>query len=317
MSQKQARDQGSGRGLTVYAQLFLGMATFGSATPVSKIVTGALPVFVGSGLRVALGALALAPFALRHRHQIRDVSRRDWLLIALISLFGMFGFSALMLYGMAMVSGVAGAIVMSTAPAVTAAVSILLLGDRATWLKLTAIALAVGGVLLLHLGRTDGSGGEGGPGEDETLLLGSLLVFAAVCCEVAYTLLGKQVSERVDPVLVAFLAAALAVPAFLPFALWQWPQVDLSAVGWGAWAAVAWYGVGTLALGSWLWYAGIAKAEGTVAAAFMGVMPASALVLSYLLLGESFRWIHLAGFLTVFVGVLLMSWEHARMARAR
>lgn len=309
---KQRRNVGGdhGRaGRAVYVQLFLGMATFGSATPVSKIVTGALPVFVGSGLRVAIGALALAPFALKHWHQVPEISRRDWFLIGLISLFGMFGFSALMLYGMGMVSGVAGAIVMSTTPAVTAAVSILLLGDRPTWRKLSAVGLAVGGVLVLHLGRGD-DGGEGG-----NLLLGSLLVFGAVCCEVAYTLLGKRVSEHVDPVLVAFLAAAVAVPVFLPFAIWQWPQVELAEIDWRAWAAVVWYGAGTLALGSWLWYAGIAKAEGTVAAAFMGVMPASALALSYLLLGESFRWIHLVGFLTVFLGVLLMSWEHARMAR--
>ena len=42
---------------------------------------------------------------------------------------------------------------------------------------------------------------------------------AAVCCEAAYTLLGKRASERADPILVAFLAAALAL---LPFAIWQW-----------------------------------------------------------------------------------------------
>ena len=55
-------------------------------------------------------------------------------------------------------------------------------------------------------------------------------------------------------------------------------------------------------------------AEGAVAAGFMGVMPASALILSYLLLGEAFAWLHLAGFSIVFAGVLLMSWEHAAMA---
>ena len=46
----------------------------------------------------------------------------------------------------------------------------------------------------------------------------------------------------------------------------------------------------------------------------MGVMPASALILSYVLLGEEFRWIHLLGFGIVFAGVLLISWEHARMS---
>lgn len=284
------------------------MAVFGSATPVSKIVTQAMPVFIGSGLRVALGALVLAPFAARHFHQMRGFSRRDWLLVALIALFGMFGFSVLMLYGMKMVSGVTGAVVMSTTPAVTAAAAMLFLKDRPTWRKLAAIALAVIGVLLLQLGQGGSDGGD-------HVWLGAALVFGAVCCEAAYTLLGKLASERVDPILVAFLAAALAVPLFLPFAFWQWPGFDFAAVDARAWAAVAWYGAGTLALGSWLWYSGIAKAEGAVAAGFMGVMPASALALSYLLLGEDFRWLHLAGFGVVFAGVLLISWEHARMNR--
>lgn len=198
-------------------QLALGMAVFGSATPVSKIVTGAMPVFVGSVFRVGLGALVLAPFAWRKRGEIRTLTGRDWLLVGLIALFGMFGFSALMLYGMKMVSGVVGAIVMSTAPAVTAAASMLFFGDSPTWRKLTAIALAVAGVLLLQLGQ----GSDGGSASE--MWLGAALVFAAAI----------------------------------------------------------WYGAGTLSLGTWLWYSGLAKAEGAaVAAAFMGVMPVSALLLS-------------------------------------
>jgi drug/metabolite transporter (DMT)-like permease len=299
------------RSAIVLTQLALGMAVFGSATPISKIVTGAMPVFVGSSIRIAVGALALAPFAAGHRHELRQLGRRDWLVVALIAVFGMFGFSALMLYGMRMVSGVVGAIVMSTTPAVTAVASMLLLGDKPTWRKVTAIVLAVAGVLILHLFH----GGSGGQSEGAgKLALGSALVFGAVCCETAYTLLGKQASRSTDPVLVACLAAALSIPLFLPFAIWQWSSFSIGAVEWRGWAAVLWYGAGTLALGTWLWYAGVAKVEGAVAAAFMGVMPASALILSYVLLGEPFRWIHLAGFLTVFAGVLLISWEHARMS---
>jgi len=302
------KDRRKSSSITVHAQLALGMAVFGSATPVSKIVTGAMPVFVGSFLRVALGAIVLAPFVLRGWDQVRRLGRRDWWLIGLISLFGMFGFSALMLYGMGMVSGVVGAVVMSTAPAVTAAGSMLFMGDRPTWRKLGAIALAVAGVLILQLGQSSGEE-DGG-----SMLLGAALVLGAVCCEAAYTLLGKRATERVDPLIVAGLSAALAVPLFVPLAIWQWSDFAIGETGWRAWSAVVWYGAGTLALGSWLWYSGLAKAEGAIAAGFMGVMPASALILSYVLLGEAFRWIHLAGFATVFAGVLLISWEHARMS---
>lgn len=293
-------------------RLALGMATFGSATPVSRIVAGAMPAFVASVLRVAIGAATLLPFALRRGGEIAKLGRRDWAWTALIALFGMFGFTVLMVYGMRMLSGASGAIVMSTAPAVTATASMLFAGDRPTWRKVTAVALAVAGVLVLHLGST--GGGSAASGED--LVLGSVLVFAAVCCEATYTLLGKKVSEDTDPVLVAFFAAALAVPLFVPFAVWQGLDFAVASVDTRAWVALVWYGAGTLALGTWLWYSGLERAEGAVAAAFMGVMPVSALVLSYVLLGEPFRWVHLAGFAVVLAGVLLISWEHARGAGA-
>jgi hypothetical protein len=68
--------------------------------------------------------------------------------------------------------------------------------------------------------------------------------------DATYTPLGKRVSETVDPVLVAFLAA------------------------------LAWYGAGTLGLGTWLWYSGVSRVEGSVAAAFMGLMLAGVLLIS-------------------------------------
>jgi drug/metabolite transporter (DMT)-like permease len=49
-----------------------------------------------------------------------------------------------------------------------------------------------------------------------------------------------------------------------------------------------------------------------VAAGFMAVMPVSALILSYVLLGETFRWMHLAGFGLALAGVLLMSREQQK-----
>ena len=58
-------EKDSGQRSATYAQLALGMAAFGSATPVSKIVTQAMPVFVASALRVAIGALVLLPFISR------------------------------------------------------------------------------------------------------------------------------------------------------------------------------------------------------------------------------------------------------------
>lgn len=285
------------------------MTIFGSGTPVSKMVTRAFPVFIASGMRMAVASVALLPFLLLNRGRLSRLSKGDYLLVALIALVGMFGFSVFMLYGMKLVSGVTGSVVMSTTPAVTALASFVFLKERLGWRKALAVALAVAGVLVVN---TSGAarGGDSGAGG---AVVGSLLIFAAVCSEAAYTLLGKKASDETDPVLIAGLASLLTLPLFLPFALYEWSSFDVSKLAWTDWLAVLWWGAGTLAVGTVLWYRGVREVEGSVAAGFMGVMPVSALVLSYALLGEPFRWIHLVGFALVFAGVLLIASAHARM----
>ena len=62
--------------------------------------------------------------------------------------------------------------------------------------------------------------------------------------------------------------------------------------------------------GSAFWYSGLARAEGTTAAGFMSIMALSALVLSYGLLGEPFKLIHIPGIALVLASIGLMSWVH-------
>lgn len=295
-----------------YAQLALGMAIFGSGTPVSKWVTDAFPVFLASGLRMAIAAAVLTPFLWFERDAVSRMTRSDWSIVGAIALIGMFGFSVFMLYGMREVSGVVGSVVMSTTPAITALGAYAFLKEHLGMLKALAVALAVAGVLVLHLGS-----GQGDPVEASgNLIVGSLLVLAAVCSEAGYTLLGKRASASVPPVVVAALAAWIALALFLPFALAELDGTHLGDTGWRDWLALGWWGAGTLALGSVLWYRGVAKVPGGTAAGFMGVMPVSALVLSYVLLGEAFLWIHLAGFGIVMVSVLLVAFSHAKTSRA-
>ncbi len=230
----------------------------------------------------------------------------DWGRIAAIAVAGMFLFSVFMLYGMKEVSGAVGGIVMATTPAVTAVGAILFLGDRLDRWKAIAVAAAVAGVLAVNLGGVDG--GEGG-----NVVLGSALVFGAVCGEAAYTLLGKRVSADLEPITIAALAALGAALLFaLPAAL-QIGSIEWSAIDGSEWTALGWWGLGTMAIGSVLWYSGVARAPGITASAFMGVMPVSALLLSYLLLGEAFEWIHLVGMAAVLLGIAAVVASERRM----
>jgi len=293
------------KNLKVYAMLFFGMVCFGSATPVSKLVVQDFSVFIGGGLRVLMAFLILLPFVKLKR--ILDFKGKDaWLLIG-IGVIGVVGFTAFLLYGMQMVSGVTGSIIMSSTPAITAGLSFIFFKDKFGWKKGVAIALAVGGVLALQLGGNSSS-------EEGNSIIGILLVLAAIFCEAGYTLMGKALTKDFKPVSIAAFSALIGFLAFLPPALFEYRSgvfADVPAEGW--WALI-FYGAGTMGLGSVLWYRGVQKVEGSTAAGFMGVMPLSALLLSYWLLGEQFEWIHLLGFGLVFAGVILIIQSHRQMS---
>jgi drug/metabolite transporter (DMT)-like permease len=287
------------------AQLIAGMGLFGTSTPLSKIIGENLPVFTASCLRMAIACVVLAPFVWFATERFAKVQRSDVKVILAISAFGMVGFTATMLFGMRLTTGVIGSTIMSASPAVTAVGAVVFLGAAMNWRKAGALGLAVVGVVVINVWRGDQGGGE-------ALVLGAALVAAAVCMEAAYTLLSRKLSDGITSLeatlAASFLAAVLFVAlAFVfddaPFAL---GSADSFTLG-----ALLFWGVMTGGLAPVLWYNGARKAPGALTAGAMAVMPLTALVTSYLLLGEAFRWVHLAGFGLVFAGLLLMILEHA------
>ena len=284
------------------------MALFGSATPISKLVGEGLPVFTASLLRVVIAALALAPFVMKDlRRNLAAMGAPAWREVSLIALFGMVGFTFLLIYGMKYITGVAGSIIMSFTPALTALGAFLFLGAPLGWRRFVAIATGVGGLVLINVYRGDFTDSSG-----PLFYLGVALVLAAISCEAVYTLMGKKATEHLPPLFVTFLSTVLSIPLFAVLAwLIDFGRADFGSVNADTWWALGWWSVGTLSAGSVLWYSGLARAKASTAAGFMSVMSLSALFLSYFLLGESFEWIHLPGIVLVLTSIGLMSWVHA------
>lgn len=286
--------------------LFFGMAVFGSATPISKIVGSEMPILSASLLRVILAALVLLPFVIKNLTQeLKKIDAKGWFHIALIAAFGMVGFTVFLIWGMKSVSGVVGSLIMSLAPALTGLASYYFLDAPLGKKRILALLLGLGGLVIMSI-----FGKKFGFEHSAAAYLGAGLVFLAICCEAVYTVFGKKVTDSVPPLLVTFLATLLSIPLFLFLAILNVDTWDWSAISTRTWYSLAWWGAGTLGLGSALWYCGLARAEGSTAAGFMSVMPMSALLLSYFLLGESFHAVHLLGFAFVLGSVGLMSWVH-------
>ncbi len=283
------------------------MALFGSATPLSKIIGEAFPIFSASFMRMAIAVIVLAPFVWFGSKRFTEVQRSDFAVMAAIAFAGMVGFTAAMLFGMRMTTGVIGSTIMSASPAVTAAAAIIFFGAAMNWRKAGALALAIAGVAAVNLLREDGD--DGG----NAVLFGAMLVGAAVCLEAAYTLLSRRLSDGITSLEATLGASIMAAPLFIALAFLFDPQpFHFADVEMRAWGALLFWGAATGGLAPVLWYNGVREAPGALTAGCMSVMPLTALLLSYGLLEEQFRWSHLLGFGLVFAGLLLMIVEHAK-----
>ncbi|HAY34242.1 MAG TPA: DMT family transporter [Ignavibacteria bacterium] len=289
-----------------YILLALGMSIYGSGTPVSKIVTEAFPVYTGSGFRMLFASLALLPFIIKYRNDLKNFSKKDFLKISLMGFLSMFLFTIFMMYGMKYITGVTGSIIMGTSPAVTAIGSLIFLKEKMNLRKWTAIILAVAGIIIVNFGGSMAMGPHSSAG---MMLTGSVLVFLAVCFGAAYTIIGKSEMDHIKPMLIVSISVLISLILFIPFTISEMRDFNFSAVETSQWIALIWWGAGSVALGLSLWNFGLENVTGVTAAGFMGFMSVSSLILSYIILDEKFYWHQLIGFIVVFISLILLTWS--------
>ncbi len=282
------------------------MSIYGSGTPVSKIVTEAFPVYTGSGFRMLFASLALLPFIIKYRNDLKNFSKKDFLKISLMGFLSMFLFTIFMMYGMKYITGVTGSIIMGTSPAVTAIGSLIFLKEKMNLRKWTAIILAVAGIIIVNFGGSMAMGPHSSAG---MMLTGSVLVFLAVCFGAAYTIIGKSEMDHIKPMLIVSISVLISLILFIPFTISEMRDFNFSAVETSQWIALIWWGAGSVALGLSLWNFGLENVTGVTAAGFMGFMSVSSLILSYIILDEKFYWHQLIGFIVVFISLILLTWS--------
>ncbi|HEX7926400.1 MAG TPA: DMT family transporter [bacterium] len=281
--------------LRAYVALASAQVLVGSLVVTGKVITTSFPVFLASGVRSVIGVAVLGGILLWRERRLPPVTWRDARDIFWIAFTGMFLFSIFLLYGLRLTTATEGGIIISTAPALLGLMAFLFMGEHFTRWRGLAIAFAVLGMIVL---RVSGNG-EGGSGS----LLGNLLVFGATIGEALFSALGKPLAGRLSPLAIATYVTFAGLVMFLPFAVWEAWGYNFAAVPLHAWLPIVYYGVAITAGAFFFWYWGLAQVPASTAAVFLGILPVSAVLLSYGLLGEQFRWGHVFGLAAVLAGI--------------
>jgi drug/metabolite transporter (DMT)-like permease len=275
-----------------YVYLALAMTMVGSTVIASKIIAAGLPPFTATAVRFAI-ALPFFWILMRRTGAAWPVlRRREWLLLLVQAGAGSVGYTTLLISGLRYTSAADAGVIIGTLPVVSAAIAVIVLGERPHRFLLISIAFATLGVASIAY-QPNGNGTHS--------LIGNVLIFGAVTCEGLFILLNKRLKVDIPPLALSMLMTALGLAAAIVPALFEAPwNIAFSAES--LWAVV-YYAIVPTVGGFLLWYAGAARASGSEASLFTALAPVSALFFAATLLGEQIRMNQVVGIGCVLVAV--------------
>lgn len=280
----------------VIAQQLLVALIWGGTWIAGRLVSAELPPLAAAGWRFLFGSLTLGLLVWRENGGLPRLGRSDALRVLALGAFGIFAYNLCFFFGLRHVQAGRAALVVALNP-VAVALAASLFGEKLPPSRLLGILTALAGCLLVI------SHGEPGALLGGALGLGELAILGCVASWTVYTLLGRRAGRSLAPLTMTFYAS-LAGGLLLALAgLGEGSLRALPHLSGRAWLSLVYLGV--LGSGfSYVWYAnGVMRLGAARAAAFINLVPISAVALGATLLGERIEAMEIAGGALVLAGV--------------
>ncbi|MBD2872001.1 DMT family transporter [Paenibacillus arenilitoris] len=289
--------------------LFCAFSLAGTSVIAARFVNDKLGTYTITAVSLLFALLFLLPLTWTELvNTVRRLHAKDWMLLLVQALFGIFLFRMFLLYGLLHTSAAEAGILTGATPAATVVLALLLLKEPVDRTKLTGILSTIGGIVLIQ-----GIFSAGGKFSAEHVL-GNVLVLCAALSESLFNIFSRTAAvgtvrsrrEPLHPLVQSTLVCAAALVLCLVPSFFENPVSSLSFIGWREWLALIWYGPFVTAIAFIFWYAGIKRCPASEAAAFSGMMPFTALLLSVSVLGEHAGWQQWTGGGLVVLGMVLI-----------
>jgi drug/metabolite transporter (DMT)-like permease len=252
------------------AELTLLGAIWGASFMFMRVSAADFGPFPLVAMRLAFGALVLAPFLWRARAQFTWVL---WLRIAGIALMN--ATVPLTLFAWAAERAPAGIGAISNGMTVmfTALVAFALFGERIGALRLTGLAIGFVGVIILASGKT------AGVSVAPAALAGTV---ASLCYGIGINLVRRYLTPY-PPAAVAAAALTSGAVLLAPLAIWTWPRHPLATA---SWVSALLLGVVCTGFAFVLYYRLVARIGAPRTSTVTYLIPLFGVIWAWLLLGE-------------------------------
>jgi drug/metabolite transporter (DMT)-like permease len=284
----------------------LGAASiWGGMYVVSKVVLEIIPPFALVSLRLLLGALTLAIVLV-----IRGFPRlpRQQILQVLGVGFVGYGISlSLQFLGTKLSTAANGSLVTSATPAFVLVFASILLKEKITPLRLTALLLATLGVVAVINPRSAQLNPE--------LFLGNVLLLGAAISWALYSVLVRKVTQDLDVLPFSLIAFVGGLPVTVPAGGWELHTIGVGEITLGVVGGILFLGVISTALAMVLWNTAFAFVDASLASLTFFAQPVVGTALGWLFLGERITPLFLLGGFLIGLGLVLCTREkHAQQS---
>jgi len=271
-----------------------------SAFPAIRVAAPQLGVLGLSIVRLGVAAVVL--LLLAPRLNVRLPNRANLPLIIACGTLGMTAYQVLLNWGELTVPAGPASIVIATAPIVSVAVATVAFRERLTPLKVIGSIVAIGGVATVVLAR----GGI-------ELSTAVWTVAAAAVVQGLYHPMTKPLLRKYTGMEVATYGMVVGALSLLPFTPVALPAIG-SASAAGILSAV-FLGLLPSAAGFVLWGYAVARLPMATATGFLYLVPAFAILIAWIWLGEVPVPLEIAGGVVVLVGVIAVGVGDTILAR--
>jgi O-acetylserine/cysteine efflux transporter len=272
-----------------FVLLTLCCAVWGLNLPLTRVVVLDVPPVFTAAVRFAGIALCLSPF-------LRPFPRQFWLVAAIAMCIGGLHFTLLFL-GLASAPASAVAIVGQLGLPMVTILSIIFLGERVRWRRITGMTLAFLGVVVILY-------------DPQSFGLEAGLLFIVASAFIGSV--GSILMKRLDPVPALHLQAwvgLLSVPPLLVASL-MLEKGQVTALldgGWFVWGAIAFSVLVVSIFGHSVYYQLLKRHDVTLLAPLTLMTPICAVLIAVALLGEPVTVQLLVGGLMTLAGVALVA----------
>lgn len=289
--------------------LLLAFTLAGTSVITGFILSEKLNLFTITAVSLGILILFLFPFyGVKTIQTIRLLKRKDWILLVLQAVFGIFLFRVFLLFGVNLTSTVEAGILTGTTPAITSVLAFLVLKEKPTRRNTLGIACTVTGILLLQ--GTDLHSVQ----LSTRNLAGNMFVLFAAACESSFNIISRKhktmqqehTEVPIHPLVQTLIVSTIAFSLSLIPALVSNPFIALQTIEPTDWIALIWYGLIVTALAFVFFYAGVKRCDAYTTAAFSGMMPLTSMLLSLLFLRETIILSQWAGGFLIILSILMI-----------